>query len=105
MSGHSSLSADLGREVHEIQEQLASMVGRVRGIQRTVPENSDLWVDLAALRTDFCCVLATANGAVAMLGALRMTGQAPPLEQLELHPRHHQPFADGKCAAANDHTV
>lgn len=105
-----SLSADHGRAVHQVRDDLAAMVGRIRGIQRTVPVGDALWRELAELRNDFSVCLATANGAVATLGAMRLTGQAEAVPdttaaQLELHPiRHaHQPYADGKCAAANDH--
>lgn len=106
-----SLVADHGRAVHAVRDDLAKLCGRIRGIQRLVPATDRLFDDLSSLRNDFCVCLATANSAVATLGALRVTGQAETPEttcasQLELHPRHHEPahhYADAKCAAANDH--
>lgn len=108
-----SLSADHGRAVHQVRDDLARLVGRIRGIQRMVPVDNDVWSELSELRASFSVCLATANGAVATLGAMRMTGQAETSDditatQLELHPRHkghaaHHHFPDRKRAAANDH--
>jgi hypothetical protein len=84
-----SLSADHGRAVQQVRDDLAALVDRVRGLQRIAPEGGAVWTGLATLRNDFSVCLATANGAVATLGALRVTT--------------HDRFVDGKCAAANDH--
>lgn len=101
-----SLGEDHARAVHAVRDDLTKLCGRIRGLQRSVQATEPLFDELAALRSDFCVCLATANSAVASLGALRMTGAAPMPDpptaaQLELHPRHH--FHDRKCAAANDH--
>lgn len=107
-----SLGADHARAVHQVRDDLAALVGRIRGIQHTVPAGDALWRELAELRADFAVCLATANGAVATLAVMRMTGQAEtedgtPATQLELHPfrhglAHQHHFTDRKCAAAND---
>lgn len=107
-----SLSAAHGRAVHQVRDDLAALAARICGIQRTVPAEGVLWSELAELRADFSVCLATANSAVATLGAMRMTGQAEAVgdltaAQMELHPmRHgqHEPYPDRKCAAANDHS-